>query len=124
MPLRWQVFHDKKLVDIVAEGTVTRADLEAHFDDLVVQNALGYAKLFDATKAEPVYDDHDVLMMGARLSAYTATYDSGPLVVVATRPEVVVTFRRFINISPSKRPAGLFATRAEAEAWLAKQTSR
>ncbi|MBS0521064.1 MAG: hypothetical protein JSR90_20350 [Proteobacteria bacterium] len=123
MPLRWNIDHAEKFVHIVAEGRVTIAELEAHFDDMVVQKALGYAKLFDASRAEPVYDDHDVLMMGARLSAYTANFDSGPLAVVGEGSLLQTTFKRFVNISPSKRPAAFFKREAEARAWLADRTA-
>ncbi len=118
MPLRWEVLHDRKLVHIVAEGAVTRQELEAHFDALVVENALEYGKLFDASAAEPVYGEDDVLALGARLSAYTATMKSGPLAVVGQGPLIENAFRRFVNISPSKRPARLFRTEAEARTWL------
>src|SRR5215510_5161039 len=121
MPLRWKILHAEKLVHIVAEGPVTREQLEEHFDDLVVADALRYAKLFDATNAEPVYNDDDVMLMGARLSAYTANFDSGPLAVVAQGDAALLAFRRFVNISPSKRPAAVFATEAEARRWLAAQ---
>ena len=119
MPLRWEIMHDEKMVHVVAEGPVTRQDLEAHFDDLMVANALGYAKLLDATRLQPIYDDNDVMAMGARLSAYTATMKRGPLAVVADGEPMRSTFRRFTNISPSKRPAKMFKTEAEARAWLA-----
>ena len=118
MPLRWKVLHDQKLVHVVAEGVVTRKDLEEHFDALVVEEALEYAKLFDAANVEPVYGDDDVLALGARLSAYTATMKSGPLAVVGAGETVETAFRRFVNISPSRRPARLFATEAEARSWL------
>ncbi len=123
MPLRWEILHPQKLIHIVAEGAVVLKDMEAHFDALVVANALPYAKLFDATRLAPVYDDHDVLMMGARLSAYTATMGSGPLAVFGEGEALKTAFKRFVNISPSKRPANLFKTEAEARAWLAEQTS-
>lgn len=122
MPIRWEILHDERFVHIVADGPLLREELEAHFDDMVVQNALSYAKLFDATKMEPVYDDNDVLMMGARLSAYTAHFDSGPLAVVGDRPEVVLAFKRFVNMSPSDRPAALFPTEAAARTWLRERT--
>jgi hypothetical protein len=122
MPLRWEILHAQKLVHIVAEGAVTREELEEHFDAIVVADAMPYAKLFDATRAEPVYTDDDVMLMGARLSAYTATLTAGPLAVVGLSDLVETTFRRFINMSPSKRPAALFKTEAEARAWLAAQT--
>lgn len=119
MALRWKIHHDQKLIHIVADGTVTLKDMEEHFDALVVENALGYAKLFDASKVDPQYTDHDVLMMGARLSAYTATMDSGPLAAFGTSDAVHKAFARFVNISPSKRPARLFETEAQARKWLA-----
>ena len=121
MPLRWEILHAQKLEHIVAEGAVTREELEEHFDAIVVADAMPYAKLFDATRAEPAYDDDDVMLMGARLSAYTATLTAGPLAVVGLSENVETTFRRFINMSPSKRPAAMFKTEAAARAWLAAQ---
>ena len=121
MPLRWEILHQQKLVHIVAEGTVTLKEMEAHFDALVVAEALRYSKLFDASRADPIYTDEDVMTMGARLSAYTANFENGPLAVIGLSDAVRATFRRFVNISPSKRPAALFKTEAEARAWLAEQ---
>jgi hypothetical protein len=121
MPLRWEILHAQKLVHIVAEGAVTREELEEHFDAIVVADAMPYAKLFDASRAEPAYNDDDVMQMGARLSAYTATLTAGPLAVIGLGDAVETAFRRFINMSPSKRPAAMFKTEAEARAWLATQ---
>jgi hypothetical protein len=118
MPLKLKIDHSRQFVRIDAEGPVTRQDLEAHFDEMVVENALGYAKLFVAVDANPVYDDHDVLMMGARLSAYAANFDGGPLAVVGQSEEALLAFKRFVNIAPSKRPAAFFAKEAEGLAWL------
>ena len=73
MPLRWEIHHEQRLVHIVADGPVTLKELEDHFDAIMVADAMPYAKLFDATRAEPIYTDADVMTMGARLSAYTAT---------------------------------------------------
>jgi hypothetical protein len=122
MPVRWEILHPQKFVHIVAEGEVTLPEMEAHFDALVVANALSYAKLFDATRLTPVYNDHDVMMMGARLSVYTATFDSGPLAVIGEGEALNLAFRRFVNISPSTRPAALFSTEAEAREWLAARS--
>ena len=121
MSITVEVFHPQKLVKVVVAGRVDLKDMESHFDKIVIESAMGYAKLVDCTRAEPIYDDHDVLMMGARLSAYAATLPSGPLAVFADSDELALAFARFINVSPSKRPAGLFKTEAKARAWLAKQ---
>jgi hypothetical protein len=37
---------------------------------------------------------------------------------------VLITFRRFVNISPSKRPAQIFKSEAEARAWLKSQSGQ
>ena len=121
MPVRWEISHPQKLVYVVIDGEATLRQMEEHFDALVLANALGYRKLVDATGAQPVYNDDDVMTMGARLSAYTANFPSGPLAVVAVSRTVQDAFKRFVNISPSKRPAKLFKTEAEARAWLATQ---
>jgi len=121
LPLRWQIDHAEKFVHIVAEGPITIEQMEEHFDAIAVANAMGYAKLFDANRAQPLYTDDDVMRMGARLSAYTANLPSGPLAVLGQSEEMLLTFRRFINISPSKRPARIFKDEAEARAWLRTQ---
>ncbi|HTR87410.1 MAG TPA: hypothetical protein VMI56_23200 [Reyranella sp.] len=121
MPLRWEILHPEKFVHIVADGVVTLQDFEAHFDAIVVADAMGYAKLFDASRIKPKYDDDDVMRLGARLSAYTANFESGPLAVVGKGAMIRDGFARFTNISPSKRPAMLFDSEAKARAWLAAQ---
>jgi hypothetical protein len=123
MPLRWTIDHATKFIHIVADGPVTMAEMEEHFDAIAVAEAMGYAKLFDASRLVPVYTDDDVMAMAARLSAYTAALETGPLAVVGESEVAVVSFRRFVNISPSTRPARLFATENEARAWLATQAA-
>jgi hypothetical protein len=66
MPLKWEVFHDQKLVHIIANGRVTLPEMEEHFDALAVADVLQYGKLFDATAADPIYTDQDVMAIGAR----------------------------------------------------------
>lgn len=123
MSLRWVIDHPERFIHIVADGPVTLKEMEDHFDAIAVAEAMGYAKLFDMTRIVPIIHDGDVLAMGARLSAYTATMESGPLAVVGQGEEMAMIFRRFINVSPSQRPARFFATEAEARAWLATQAA-
>lgn len=125
MPLSWEIDHDRQFVHIIVEdGPLVLKDMEEHFDALAVANAMGYAKLFDASRFKTtiyVYSPDDVMAMGARLSAYTATMETGPLAVVGTDPALETAFHRFINVSPARRPAALFKTEAKARAWLEKQ---
>src|SRR5215213_6659304 len=103
MPLKWEIFHDQKLVHIVAQGQVTLPEMEEHFDALAVADVLQYGKLFDATAADPIYTDQDVMAMGARLSAYTAMLKSGPLAVIASARRHA---RHFDGSSTSRPPSG------------------
>jgi hypothetical protein len=118
MPQKWEIYHDQRLVHIVAQGQVTLPEMEEHFVALAVADVLLYGTLFDATAADPIYTDQDVMAMGARLSAYTATLKSGPLAVIGLSEKARSAFRRFVNISPARRPARLFKTEAQARAWL------
>jgi hypothetical protein len=120
MPLTWTILRDEKLIHVVADGPVTLRDMEQHFDALVLEDVLAYAKLFDATRLEPVYSEHDMLMLGARLSAYAAL-DSGPLAIVATREDTLFASKRFLNMASSERPAKMFSTVKKARKWLAAQ---
>ena len=122
MPLRWTIDHPGKFIHIVADGPVTLKEMEEHFDAIAVAEAMGYAKLFDAARLEPIYTDDDVMAMAARLSAYTASLESGPLAVVGQGEVAMISFRRFVNISPAKRPARFFTDEGEARAWLATQS--
>jgi len=120
MALTWTLDHEQKLIHVVADGPVTLADMERHFDDLVTKNVLSYAKLFDATKLVPVYSEQDMFAMGARLSVYAAL-DNGPLAVVGKGDAVHLATKRFFNMSSSPRPAKIFSTVAKARKWLATQ---
>lgn len=105
MPLRWTIDHPNRFVHIVADGSVGLPEMEEHFDAIAAADGMGYAKLFDASRTDPVYSDDDVMLMGARLSAYTAALESGPLAVIGTSAETAAAFHRFVNVSPSRRPA-------------------
>lgn len=124
MPMRWEVSHPQRLVRVVAEGVCTVKEMEDHFDALVVDDAMPYAKLFDATQAEPHYSNQEAMMLAARLAAYTETFDAGPLAVFGESEFVRWAYERFVGLSPSRRPVALFKTEAEARTWLGKQGYR
>ena len=121
MPLRWEVDQSEKLVRITGEGTVTLKDVEAYLDEIVTAGAMPYAKLFDATAVDPKYDDHDLMMLGARMSAYRATLKGGPLAFVVAGGPTYEAVQRYINLAPAERAVAVFATVPEARAWLAAQ---
>jgi hypothetical protein len=121
MPIRWTISHDQRFVSVKTEGLVTLKDIEAYLDALVVADAMPYAKLFDASDIDPQGSDHDVLMLGARMSAYAKTLPGGPLAFVVTTQIAREFVDRYLNLASAPRPVNIFRTAQEARRWLDAQ---
>jgi len=122
MPIRWTISREERLVVATTEGVVTLKDVEAYLDALVVADAMPYAKLFDASDIEPRATDNDVLMLGARMSAYGATLPGGPLAIVVKARVAREFVDRYLNLTPAARPVNIFQTADEARRWLDAQS--
>lgn len=83
MPLNWKISHAEAMVEAVASGHVSLQDIERYLDDVMVSEALPYRKLFDASLASSSLTDDDMMMLGARMSAYVGLGPLGPLAIVA-----------------------------------------
>src|ERR1700722_1550515 len=119
MAIRWEALHPEKLLLVTGEGTVTLQDVEVYLDEIVTAGAMPYAKLFDATKVDPKYDDHDIMMLGARISAYRTTLKGGPLAFVVTGGPTYEAIQRYINLASTDPPVAVFPHVPEARARLA-----
>jgi hypothetical protein len=118
MPITWKISDTDRLVTARAQGVVTLQDIEALLDDIVVKNALAYRKLFDGREAIGKYDDTDVLLLGARISAYTTLDLTGAAALVVGTQDQHDAALRFANIGKAKRPIRVFYSTDEALAWL------
>lgn len=121
MPIHWTIEPRLKLVSVKTEGEVTLKDVETYLDDLVVNDAMAFAKLFDASDLIPATGDHELLMLGARIRAYAQTMNSGPIAFVVRTTEARQIIDRYINLAQANRPAGVFFAVEDARQWLAKQ---
>ena len=121
MPLTFRIDHDKRFVHATAKGRVVLKDVEDYFDALMVQDAMPYPKLVDATHAEFVASDDDMMVLGARVSAYAAVDPRGPICLVAVTGEAIDMLRRFTNLGGAERAARIVATVDEGRQWLAEQ---
>ena len=120
MPITWKILADKRLVDARADGPVTLQDIVNYLDAVVVADAQPYAKLFDAGTMELNLTDDEIMLLGARMSAYSSAFaEAGPLAFVASTLAVEGFAKRFLNVSSVRRPAKLFKTVEQARAWLA-----
>ena len=122
MPVDFEFDHQNRLVIAKAHGPVVLQEILDYFDAVSINNAASYAKLFDAREMEPQLSDDDVMVLGARVSAYAAYDPRGPVAAVATTAEGRDGVRRYMNFAGAKRPMQLFTSVDAARAWLLGQS--
>ena len=116
--MEFEIDHAERIVRARGYGVVRLSEILDYFDALVVQDAMPYPKLFDAREAKPDLSDDDVMILGARVSAYAALEPRGPVAVVAVTKDAGDIVQRFMNLGNARRPIGLFSSVEEARAWL------
>ncbi len=123
MPLEWKISHPERMVEAAASGHVCLQDIESYLDDVMVSGALPYRKLFDTSQASSALGDDDMMMLGARMNAYTELGPIGPLAIVAPSTTLRQQARLFAVLAPVDRPLKIFKTAEAARKWLAAQSS-
>jgi len=124
MPVQWTVSHPAHLVIAVARGELRRSDIEAYLDGVLAVNALAYRKIFDMTQSTPDLSDDDLLALGARIRAYIALGQIGPLAIVATTDKSYQQARMFAALAEADRPLQIFRELHLARQWLDIQPER
>jgi hypothetical protein len=118
LPVDYRIDHENRFVTVRAHGVVVLKEILDYFDAVAVQDAAAYAKLFDAREAVPRLSDDDVMVLGARVSAYAAYDPRGPVAALATGKEASAILQRFMNLGDAQRPMRLFVSVDEARRWL------
>jgi len=118
MPIRYTIDHAARFVHARVEGVINLKDVEAFLDDIVVQDALTYRKLFDGSEGDGTYTDDDVMALAARASAYATLARRGPLALVPRKNVPADLAQRFINLGKFDGQAKIFASANEALEWL------
>ena len=121
MPIHWTISKPTTLVVAVCKDTLTRQDIEAYLDAVVIADCLAYRKVFDITKAEPALSDDDMMALGARIRAYIALGKIGPLAIVATTEKSHEQARMFVALAEADRPIKIFRELHLARQWLDSQ---
>ena len=125
MPLKWTISHADKMVEATASGSVSLQDIELYLDDVMVSDALPYHKLFDASQASIGPTDEEIMMLGARLSAYSGLKQPlGPLAIVAPATAIRQQAELFAALAPADRPLKIFKAVEAARKWLATVKSK
>jgi len=122
VPVDFTFDHEHRLVIATAHGRVVLREILDYFDAVTINEAASYAKLFDAREMDAQLSDDDVMVIGARVSAYAAYDPRGAVAVVATSTEARDAVRRYMNFAGAKRSIQLFTTVEDARAWLLGQS--
>jgi len=120
MPITLTIDHERRFVDVLGSGTIGIQDIIDYFDALVTQEAMGYPKLVDARQATFEISDDDMMLLGARVSAYAYLEPRGPIAMVVAGPQAENFARRFANLGGAKRAFRLFKSIDRARQWLAE----
>ncbi len=120
MSLHWTVHSNSKLVTVVAEGDVTRADIEAYLAMVTGGGLVEWRKLFDARKGRGAFTVEEVEGIGVRIREAAAVGTVGPIAFVV--PEVETpALRRFLGfLAAARRPMRLFREIEPARRWIMK----
>lgn len=122
MPVVWSVDPEKRLMTAVAEGEVTRADIEKFFDETTAARVAPYRKLFDGSALRTNMGPEDTLALGVKMQGLQrGESELGPLALVLPL-QLMELARRMVGIlAVADRPMQVFTDVAAARAWLDEQ---
>jgi hypothetical protein len=118
VPVDFDIDHQKRFVHARAHGTVVLQEILDYFDAVTIEGAASYPKLFDAREMVPQLSDDDVMVLGARVSAYAVFDPRGAVAAVAVTQDSRDGVRRYMNFAGADRPMRLFDSVDDARLWL------
>jgi hypothetical protein len=118
--VNWFIDSRARLVEVSAEGRVTRGEMEAYLAAVTGARANGYAKIFDATRGEGALTNGDMAIMAATFRQMHAE-PHGPLAIVLQEERQPRLQPVLGALAAADRPLRLFTTRLAAQRWLARQ---
>jgi hypothetical protein len=121
MPLVWKIDPANSLAVVVADGDVTRRDVDRYLDALIESEALAYRKVFDVHKGDTSMTADEVLPLAVRLRSLHELGPMGPLAVVLPPGRGKRLHRALGMVAAAKRPMRVFEKPLLAYRWIAKQ---
>ena len=107
----------------VADGDVTRCDIEQFLDAMAGSGALIYRKLFDGRFGETSMSSDDILALGVRMRTFHRRGPVGPLAMVGTAEQAEKISRLLGILAAADRPMRVFQDIAPARRWIEMQTA-
>lgn len=118
MPLHWTVDSKERLVITIAEGHVTRQDVEAYIRAMNGAGTQPYRKLFDGSRGETDMTPEDLLAIGVRLRERHAVATLGPLAIVIPPDKADLVSRVLGILAAADRPMRVFSDVEPARRWI------
>ena len=118
MSLSWTIDPEIRLITVVADGDVTRREIETLLDEMASRGAMTYRKLFDGSKGDTRMGPDDLLLLGVRFRAFHAQGPMGPLAVVVPDDKAELVARVLGMLAAADRPMRVFRTSMPARRWL------
>jgi len=118
MSLNWKIDSETRLITVVADGDVSRRDVETLLDEMASRGAMTYRKLFDGSRGDTKMGPDDLLMLGVRFRAFHAQGPMGPLAVVVPDDKAELVARVLGMLAAADRPMRVFRTPVPARRWL------
>lgn len=122
MPLIWTLDPKHFLMIAVANGEVTRSDVERYLDTIIGSNALAYRKVFDATDGTTSMNADDFLPLAVRMRSLHGLGGMGALAVILPPGRGERLKRMLGMLAVADRPIGIFNGPMLAYRWIAKQS--
>ena len=109
------------MIEVTAEGDVTRPEVDALLDVIQSDEVLTYRRLFDGTKADTKMPPDDLIALGVRMRTMHAIGGMGPLAIVVPVDKEKMLERIFGMLAVAKRPMRVFNDPVSARRWIRKQ---
>lgn len=119
MSLHWTIDSRDRLVVAVADGDVTRAEMEHYLRVLDGANAMGYRKLFDASNGDTSMSADDLLAIGVQIRDRHSRGEAlGPLAIVIPPDKSDLVSRILGILAAADRPMRVFEAIEPARRWI------
>ena len=118
MPLHWIIDSKDRIVTAVAEGYVTRAEVEDYLNAMIGADALAYRRLFDGSLGETTMTGDDMMVLGVLFRNAHMKYKVGPLAVVVPEDKTELVSRVLGILATADRPMRVFHEIEPARRWI------
>lgn len=118
MPLHWTIDSEVRFVSVIAQGNVSRLEVERLLDEMAAREAMTYRKLFDGLDGDTTMGPQDLLALGVRIRTHHSQGPIGALALVLPEEKAEIVVPVLGMLAAADRPMRIFSTRQKARRWL------